>query len=76
MKKGRFKIFLLKSAFEFFITCIIEGSNPSPLQKRLKSIHGFDLKFFAPKTPKKPVATGFKGWTSILFHKYGGEGGI
>ena len=48
------------------VSAFLCGSNPSPLQKRLKSIYGFTLQIFASKMPINRLGRRPEWGTSIL----------
>ena len=63
-KKANLSLSQICLHFLFIYFCI--GSNPSSCPKSPKSIYGFLSLFFALKTRKKPVDTGFTALSSIL----------
>ena len=57
---------LSQICFHFLFIFFCVGSNPSSCPKSLKNIYSFLSLFFALKTRKKPVHTGFTALSSIL----------
>ncbi|MCU6720574.1 hypothetical protein OCV67_11650, partial [Porcipelethomonas ammoniilytica] len=65
-KKGRLEFFFLKSASIFFLFSFVSVQIPQVAQNRPKASMVFLSLFFALKTRKKPVDTGFTALSSIL----------